>query len=66
MTSLRDELAALGATVNVPTAAPYLGIAANKAYELIKSGEWPTPVLRMGKKIRIPVAELARVLGVEL
>lgn len=60
------ELHAKGATTDVPSAAPFFGVGGNKAYELIKSGEWPTRVLRMGKKLRIPVSDIARELGVEL
>lgn len=51
-------------TVNVPTAARLLGVGSNTAYELIKRGEWPTRVLHLGKKILIPVADLAELLGV--
>ena len=63
---LSEQLAALGSTTDVASAAPFLGITSNTGYELIKRGEWPTRILRMGRKIRIPVADLARVLGVEL
>lgn len=64
-----DALRALwrtGTMTDVPHAAPFVGVAPNKAYELIKAGAWPTRVFRLGKKIRIPVADLAELLGVEL
>jgi hypothetical protein len=44
--------------VDVPTAAAVLGIGRTAAYELIRSGKWPTPVLRLGKLIRVPSAPL--------
>lgn len=59
----RDELLALPAVVDVPTAAQALGIGKTAAYELIKIGAWPTPVLRLGKLIRIPTAPILALLG---
>ena len=46
--------------VDVVTAAAILGIGRTAAYELIRVGEWPTPVLRLGKLIRIPTAPLGQ------
>ncbi len=60
----RDELSALPTVVDVPTAAQALGLGKTAAYELIRCGEWPTPVLRLGKLIRIPTAPLLALLGV--
>ncbi len=51
--------------VDVPTAAAILGIGRTAAYELIRSGEWPTPVLRLGKLIRIPSAPLLQLIQVQ-
>jgi hypothetical protein len=61
-----QELARRSATTDVPTAAQFYGVGANKAYDLVARGEWPTRVLRMGKKIRIPVADIAADLGISL
>ena len=60
----RDELARLPTVVDVPTAAMALGVGKTAAYELIRCGAWPTPVLRLGKLIRIPTAPLLALLGV--
>ena len=60
----REELAALPAVVDVPTAAQALGLGKTAAYELIRCGAWPTPVLRLGKLIRIPTAPLLTLLGI--
>ena len=51
--------------VDVPTAAAILGIGRTAAYELIRLGKWPTPVLRLGKLIRIPSAPLLELVQVE-
>ena len=56
----RHDLTALPPLVDVPTAAAVLGIGRTLAYKLVKTGQWPTDVLRMGKLIRIPSAALLR------
>ena len=50
--------------VDVPTAAAMLGIGRTAAYELIRLGQWPTPVLRLGKLIRIPSAPILELIQV--
>lgn len=57
------ELSALPPLVDVPTAARALGIGRGLAYALVRSGSWPTPILRMGKLIRIPTAPLVRLVN---
>jgi predicted DNA-binding transcriptional regulator AlpA len=49
----------------VQTAAAVLGLSRTAAYELIRVGGWPTPVLRLGRLIRVPTAPLLALLGVE-
>ncbi len=51
--------------VDVPTAAAILGIGRTAAYELIRLGKWPTPVLRLGKLIRIPSGPLLELIQVQ-
>ncbi len=58
-----DELAALPAVVDVPTAGRALGIGSTLAYALVKAGEFPCPVLRLGRLYRVPRAGLLEVLG---
>ena len=60
----RAELAALPPVLDVPTAAKVLSVGRTAAYELIRTGEWPTPVFRLGKLIRIPTAPLLELIGV--
>ncbi|MBZ9638428.1 helix-turn-helix domain-containing protein [Streptomyces sp. PSKA30] len=60
-----EELLALPATVNVTTAARTLGISRDKAYALIRSESFPVRTLMLGSTIRVPTAELWKLLGVE-
>lgn len=60
----REELLALPAVVDVSTAAAVLGVCRGSAYEMVRSGEWPTPVLRCGRVIRVPTAPMLLLLGV--
>jgi len=60
-----DELRALPATIDLPTAARALGLGRTKAYELAKRGQFPCRVLRIGGTYRIPTAELLHCLGMD-
>lgn len=61
----RAELLALPPTVPLwPTAARILGVGRSKSYEMNETGEWPTRVLRLGRRIRVPTAELLAYVGV--
>jgi hypothetical protein len=60
----RDELLALPPTTDLPTAASAFGIGVNLAYTLHARGEFPCRVLRVGRKLRVPTADLMRALGV--
>lgn len=59
-----DALRALPPVIDVATAATVLGIGRSAAYVLIRTGEWPTPILRLGKLIRIPTAPLLELVNV--
>jgi predicted DNA-binding transcriptional regulator AlpA len=63
--STREELLGLPAVVDLTTAAGVLGIGRTCAYELVRTGTWPTPVLRIGRLIRIPTAPLLELVGLE-
>ncbi len=49
-----ERAQSLPPVVDVPTAAAILGIGRTAAYELIRTGAWPTPILRLGRLLRIP------------
>jgi len=53
----------LPVVVDLPTAARLLGIGRTSAYELVRTGQWPTPVIRAGRLIRVPTASLLAALG---
>jgi predicted DNA-binding transcriptional regulator AlpA len=59
-----EQVRSLPAVVDVPTAAALLGVGRTAAYELIRTDRWPTPVLHLGKLIRIPTAPLLQLVGV--
>lgn len=53
------------ATVDVRQAALALGIATSTAYEWIKIGEFPVPVISVRHRHRVPTAGLIRLLSAE-
>ena len=57
------EVRSLPAIVDVVTAAEVLGIGRTVAYELVRTDRFPTPVLRVGRQIKIPTAYLLELLG---
>jgi predicted DNA-binding transcriptional regulator AlpA len=62
----RDDLLALPPVVDVPTAAEVLGVGRSSAYELVRTGQWPTPVLHLGRLLRVPSAPLLELIGIQL
>jgi excisionase family DNA binding protein len=46
--------------LTVIEAAGVLGIGRTTAYGLIREGAWPTPIVRLGKLIKIPASPLRR------
>ena len=61
----REELLALPPVIDLPTAADALGIGRSAAYELVRIGQWPTPVVRLGRLIRVPTEFLLELLGLD-
>jgi predicted DNA-binding transcriptional regulator AlpA len=57
-----DDLRQLPVVVDLLTAAAVLGIGRTAAYEMVRTGCWPTPVLRLGNRIRVPTAALRELL----
>jgi len=49
-----SQRAVLPAVLDVPQAARLLGIGRTLGYELVRTDQWPTPVLCIGRLIRIP------------
>jgi hypothetical protein len=59
-----EDLRALPAVVDLLTAAAVLDIGRTVAYELVRTGRWPTPVFRLGGRIKVPTAPLLEFLGI--
>ncbi|MFY1633586.1 hypothetical protein ACN27F_09930 [Solwaraspora sp. WMMB335] len=57
-----ERIRALGAATTLPTAAAVLGISRSQAYRLAAADTFPTPVIRAGTRIIVPVAGLLRLL----
>lgn len=53
------------AVVDLVEAAAMLGIGRTLAYRLVKEGEWPTPVIHVGRLIKIPLRPLEDYLGAQ-
>lgn len=60
----RAEVLALPAALDVETAARVFGVGLTTARDLVRRGQWPSPVLRVGRQYRIPTAPLLEVLGI--
>ena len=60
--NLQDALD-LPPVVDVATAAAILGVGRNLAYDLINADRWPTPVVRVGRFIKVPTAPLLEIIG---
>jgi hypothetical protein len=59
----RDEMLALPHVIDVSTAADVFEVGRSAAYEIIRSGQWPTPIIRIGRHIRIPTLPLLKLVG---
>jgi len=62
----RDELLSLPPVIDVSTAADVFGLGRSAAYELVRTGQWPTPIIRLGRHIRIPTLPVLELVGITL
>ena len=53
----------LPAVLDLVQAAALLGVGRTTAYRLVHDGQWPTPVLRLGRLIKIPTQPLLELLA---
>ena len=58
-----DPAAPLPAVLDLVDAAALLGVGRTTAYKLVHDGQWPTPVLRLGRLIKIPTQPLLELLA---
>ena len=61
----REEILALDAAVDIPTAGRCFKMGRSKAYELARAGQFPVPVLPMGGTFRVTRASILAKLGIE-
>ncbi|CAN5829539.1 hypothetical protein BH23ACT2_BH23ACT2_07320 [soil metagenome] len=52
-------------TLTMAEACELLGISRWTGYELVKRGEFPVPLVRLGRTIRIPTQPLLDLLGID-
>jgi hypothetical protein len=58
-----DAVRELGMTTDVETAAAILGIGRTLAFALSRNNQFPVRLLRLGRRIRVPVSGLLDYLG---
>jgi hypothetical protein len=60
-----EEIRALPAAVNIPTAGRCFNLGRSKAYELARTGKFPVPVLPLGATFCATRASILACLGIE-
>ena len=60
------EVIALGVRTDVPTAGEIIaGLCRDESYRMVQRGEFPVPVVRIGKnRLVVPVAPILQLLGI--
>ncbi len=61
----REEILALDAAVDIPTAGRCFKMGKSTAYDLARRGQFPVPVLPLGKSFRVTRASILAKLGIE-
>jgi hypothetical protein len=59
------EFAAENLTTDVGTGGSLFGLSRTQAYEAVKAGEFPVKVIRIGRRLVVPVAPILALLGIE-
>jgi hypothetical protein len=66
VTQLQERIdtadAVVPAVLDLATAAAMLGIGRTLAYDLVRTSRWPTPIIRIGRLIKVPKAALLELL----
>jgi hypothetical protein len=60
-----DEIRSWPVTVDVQTAGRAFGIGRDQAYRLARENQFPVPVLRLGRYLRVSRSAVMRALGIE-
>jgi hypothetical protein len=62
----RADVEALGVRTDVPTAGAILaGLCRDESYRAVKRGKFPVPVLRVGRRLIVPVQPILQLLGLD-
>lgn len=61
----RPDPRALSPALDIVTTGRLLGIGRTTAYQLARRGQFPVPVLRIGRGYRVPTAPLLTLLGID-
>lgn len=59
----RAEILTWRTTVNIPTAGRAFGLGTNASYNAYHRGDFPVRVLKIGRKLVVPTADLLTALG---
>lgn len=59
-----EAVRALGVKTDVATAGEILGLSRTQSYEALKRGDLPVPVIRVGRRIVVPVQPILDLLGI--
>jgi predicted DNA-binding transcriptional regulator AlpA len=60
-----EAIRQLPAVLDVPTAGSCFGLSRGTSYELVRRGDFPAPVLKLGNSYRVPTAGILRALGID-
>ena len=60
-----ERVRALGVVTDMATAATLLGISRTLAYQLAKDGQFPVPVIKVGRRYRVPIPGLLTLLNLD-
>lgn len=58
-----EDIRQLGPTTDVPTAGALFGLSRTQSYVAIQRGQFPVSVIRIGRRVVVPVAPLLELLG---
>ena len=64
-TPTTNEIRSWPVTVDIQTAGRAWGIGRDQAYRLAREGQFPVPVLRLGRYLRVTRASVLVALGIE-
>ena len=60
-----EKIRALGVRTDVKTAGDILGLGRTQAYDAVKRGRFPVPVIHVNGRPKVPVVPILRLLGID-